>query len=918
MLRYGRDFPDDWDDARIERAMLAAGGRWLEQGVVYGLGQIKHFKNYWSLLWPDDAQTRWTDQILEIILRNQFVGLIGPACVDGKTRIFDPVANTYDSIEFMCARGMRPHVLTTSGVELASVPWRKGEAELFEVCLSDGNRFTATGGHRVLTSRGFATIESLMPCSHSSVKIPACSASQRESISESFRSTPLLNDRHCCRTIEDSQGDYHRGFCSNDERPLSVLGTARWLARPLADVQTRMVCIFGDMDDRERKPICSRRESCFSRQSSEDYSFRAMPSETAHLFPVVSRNLSPYGRLFQSADRSAPTSFRDNATSEPISCFYRKRPNHVLACDKVLDHLVHVSSIKHVGYGPFYDLNVPIAGNYFAEGIFHHNSSWKTGTVARIALMDWSVFPDCTTILMSSDTLKGLRGRVYGETAALWRVAKQRYSWFPGFPVDYLCVIANDDISEENARDTRNGIIGIANKSSDGRIQGMSAFVGRKNTRVWSVCDELQFSSRAFLSAQDNLVSNGPTLNLGYQRADDGIPLLDSANQPKVKPGYRGVFIGNPNPSRPENALHLVCEPEGGWQSVPVDGKSKTWKCAKVPDSCVQAVCLNLDGADSPNNDYPDDHPRWHNLISRKRLAMYTPNSEAYWTQGRGVVVLGLVAQKIITRDLCKNFNAFDQLVWDGETPTVRIGALDAAYSGISGDRCVTGFAEFGKCVDGKVRIFVHPWINVPVEVRADVSPEDQIAMFCRRQMEDNEVDPKNFFFDGRGSMAMSLARLWSSDVNSVEFGGKPTDRIVGPDVFTFDEQTQRRRFKKASEYYLNFVSELWWSWRYTIESDQMRGLTMDIVLDAQPREWEKVRGDRIQIEPKREMKKRTGISPDLADWVAVLVEGARRRGFEISKLAVTKPRKNAKSDLEKYAQEYAEIIKGKELQAVT
>src|SRR5664279_5618440 len=27
-------------------------------------------------------------------------------------------------------------------------------------------------------------------------------------------------------------------------------------------------------------------------------------------------------------------------------------------------------------------------------------SSWKTGTMARIALMDWSLFPECTTVIM--------------------------------------------------------------------------------------------------------------------------------------------------------------------------------------------------------------------------------------------------------------------------------------------------------------------------------------------------------------------------------------------------------------------------------------------------------------------------------------------------------------------------------------
>jgi len=51
-------------------------------------------------------------------------------------------------------------------------------------------------------------------------------------------------------------------------------------------------------------------------------------------------------------------------------------------------------------------------------------------------------------------------------------------------------------------------------------------------------------------------------------------------------------------------------------------------------------------------------------------------------------------------------------------------------------------------------------------------------------------------------------------------------------------------------------------------------------------REWSLVSGNKIEIEPKKEMKLRTGYSPDIFDWVACVVEGARRRGFKIVKMA--------------------------------
>ncbi len=48
---------------------------------------------------------------------------------------------------------------------------------------------------------------------------------------------------------------------------------------------------------------------------------------------------------------------------------------------------------------------------------------------------------------------------------------------------------------------------------------------------------------------------------------------------------------------------------------------------------------------------------------------------------------------------------------------------------------------------------------------------------------------------------------------------------------------------------------------------------------------WDLVAGNKIEVEPKKDMKERTGRSPDLGDWAALCVEGARRKGFNIAKL---------------------------------
>lgn len=536
-------------------------------------------------------------------------------------------------------------------------------------------------------------------------------------------------------------------------------------------------------------------------------------------------------------------------------------------------------------------------------------SSWKTGTVSRIALMDWSCFPEYTTVLQSSTDMEGLRSRVFGETTKLWKRASERFEWFPGHPIDHKCVIANDNIEEDKARDIRNGIIGVPCKTSTGTFLGMGKYSGRKNFRVWCLSDEFQFMQLAVLEAQNNLISNGSNLQPGTQ--------LSGREKGKPIRGYKAVFIGNPNPTIPENPLHVIAEPKDGWSAFVDDGKTKCWDAKPVPNSCVRCRVVNLDGLDSPNNDFAGDKPLWPHLINRARISMYQEGSEAYWSQGRGVVKLGLAGYKIITKELCEQNHAFDSVIWDDSNHT-KIGMVDAAYSGVHGDRCPVGYLEFGRCVDGKVRILIHPHTLVPVIIKPEQSAEDQIAIFCKSKMEEAGVPPENFFFDGRGSLAMSFAKIWSPLVNSVEFGGKPTNRPVSLDLFTVDEKTGQRRLKAAFEHYSKFVSELWWSARQAIESDQVRGMTMEIVMDAQPREWRKVNGDKIEIEPKKDMKKRTGISCDLADYFVIGVEGARRRGFKISKLgeesANRKPKENP---LAKQSEGFQKLITSRQLQKI-
>lgn len=394
-------------------------------------------------------------------------------------------------------------------------------------------------------------------------------------------------------------------------------------------------------------------------------------------------------------------------------------------------------------------------------------------------------------------------------------------------------------------------------KTSSGGMTNISSYVGIKQKRKRYLADEFQFMP---ISMYDS---------------------LGNANSGNFKMVCAGNPIGQGDP------LDIISEPKGGWDSFPEPEKTTVWDNEKF----LKSRTVNLVGTDSPNFDIDQTLPiKFWYLTNRdsiaKTVAGYGKDSHQFYSQCKGVRRSNLTARRVITQEICRQFFTFDEINWD-DGKTLKIGALDAAYGSIGGDRCMGGHIEFGKSVGGKIRILIHPPVLVPVSVKFKEQPEDQIAKWAKEYCGKNQIEPENFFYDstGRGALGTSFARIWSALVNPVEFGGAATKRPVSADLYIFDEQEKRRRLKRCDEHYRKFVTELWWSVRLVIESDQMRGMTDEICREGCMREWKEVAGNKIEVETKLETKERMGRSPDIFDWLVTAVEGARRRGFQISKL---------------------------------
>jgi hypothetical protein len=342
-------------------------------------------------------------------------------------------------------------------------------------------------------------------------------------------------------------------------------------------------------------------------------------------------------------------------------------------------------------------------------------------------------------------------------------------------------------------------------------------------------------------------------------------------------PIFQAVVAGNPSDAA--DSLGTIAEPArelGGWPGVEHFEKTTVWKTR-----FSRGTCINLDGRDSPNMDVPEDQPvPFPFLITRQKIADtindFGEDSFEYWSQCVGKMPKAGLLRRVITHQMVAQFHANDEPIW-GSDEFTKIFGLDAAYGGVGGDRCILIELWLGKGMDKKPLLWMcgKP-MNVPIKFLDERIPEDQIADFVLSKASERGVDTSNIFYDstGRGSLGSAFARAGSSSVVPVEFGGRASDRNVSSQIKV-----------PCHDYYFNCMSEMWYTWRYAIEADQFRGLHKEVEDEGCLREWKKVAGNKIQVEPKEKTKERAGRSPDLADALVCGIEGARRRGFVIGTL---------------------------------
>lgn len=486
-------------------------------------------------------------------------------------------------------------------------------------------------------------------------------------------------------------------------------------------------------------------------------------------------------------------------------------------------------------------------------------SSWKTSTAAEYVLCDYWCFPDNTAVLVSTTTREKLEDAVFGEIKMLFNSARARRPWLAGNVIDHKQAIVTDDIEYDGVRDLRKGLKGKACYTGQ-KYVGLGTFAGIKQERVRFLGDELQFMPPTFLDCLPNMFSN---------------------------PDVKVIGSGNPNHD-PDSQLAIAAEPVTGWASVDNIEKTTVWDT-----KFYQSRCVNLIGTDSDNfkapRDQPEPFPRLIGPRFAEKIAYdYGENSPQYETQVRGRMKLSLAESRVITRQLCREHQTHEKVIWSGK-PIMKIHACDPAYGGR--DRCISGHIEIGEDVNGIVRVKVPMPHTIKIDLRLEKSPEDQIAESIKKELEAKDIPVENSGYDsfGKGTIGYAMARIFGNVCPMpVDSGGRPTKRPVRQD-FWFEEENNKgrkeRRLKRCDEHYSKFVTEMWFSVRYAIEANHIRELPDEVMEEGCWRQYSIVEGNKIEVEPKDEMRLKKNKSPDLFDWLAIAIEVARRRGFIIARL---------------------------------
>lgn len=463
-------------------------------------------------------------------------------------------------------------------------------------------------------------------------------------------------------------------------------------------------------------------------------------------------------------------------------------------------------------------------------------SSSKTDTFAVWAIVNWLADPLNTKVLCTSTTLRESRKRIWGSIEDYWNALPDNVRSVGKLVSSFGLIRFADSAGLRGSE--KCGIELIPGEKKREK-EATGKIIGIKNRRVILIADELPELSPAIMQAAvSNLTAN---------------------------PYCQAIGLGNP--ASYYDAHGIFSTPKDGWKTVtPNDYEWET----------IYGYAIRFDAERSPNVLAGDDtlYP-WLPTSSRLQDAKKNMGEDSfgYWRQWKGFFPPEGGEKTVFSDTDIVFFGAERTDVNWAEAP-IPVAGMDPGFTN-EGDRSIAFFGLYGEEAETGLSVLLLTDFEVLKDDMTDKStPRNfQIARAYQSQCEKRGVLPRHAAVDVSGSPAFGdiVARVWSGEVFRGQFGGKSTMNRVGEDR------------AMAKDRYANRATELWFEARNFMEAGQIRGVGPDLARELTARRYTtgSLTGSldsTVAIEPKRKMKARSGVSPDIADAFLMAFDLCRTR----------------------------------------
>jgi hypothetical protein len=458
-------------------------------------------------------------------------------------------------------------------------------------------------------------------------------------------------------------------------------------------------------------------------------------------------------------------------------------------------------------------------------------NSAKSHTMAGYAIIKWMSDPSDTLVLLTSTTLTEARRRVWGSVIKLMSVIEDTAPCKIRDSIGSIAYVNGNGTLFETA-----GLALIAGEKSRTR-EAVGKFIGIKAPTVIVIGDELTELSPAIIEACMSNLSKNKHLEVKAMA----------------------------NPSSRFDAFGDWSTPKGGWDTVNVL-EDEEWETSRG------GLYIRLDGEKSPN------------ILAGKVLYDYLPTQEqldedaevmgkesrGYMRMVRAVFFDSDDEEVIYTPQELVNGRGQNKADWS-VAPTM-VAGLDPGFTN-GGDRCILHFGKVGYERNGSFSFeFGEHFLLFDDASDKSMPRTYQIVEQVKRMCEKHGVLPENLAVDATGAGAPFcdvLAGEWSHKIQRVVFGGKPTENRIS-----------EMHTKIGTDLYMNRVTELWYVGKELLRTRQLKGMSNDFVNEIVKRAYTMMKSGslKVQIESKKEFKKRIGKSPDLADAGFLALDSARTR----------------------------------------